>query len=80
MRSLDEDAGAIASICFTTASTAVVEVEENTQGLTDDIVGFSAFDIDEETDTASFMLELRIVQALFGGRPDDGARSTRRGR
>ena len=51
----------------------MIEVQKNPQRLTNDIVGFFAFDIDEETDAASFMLELRIVQALFGGRPDEGS-------
>jgi hypothetical protein len=30
---------------------------------------FAAFDIDDKTDAASFMLELRVVKPLPGGRP-----------
>ena len=53
MRSLNQDACAIAGIGFATASATVIEVQENAERLTNDIVGFSAFDIDEETDTAN---------------------------
>ena len=73
MRGLDEDARAVAGIGFTTASATMIEVEQNAERLADDVVGFLTFDIDEETDAASFMFELRIVEALFTGRPDAGS-------
>jgi len=79
MRGLDENARAVSGICFATASATMIQIQENAQRLTNDSVGFSTFDINEETNTASFMLELRIVQALFGGRPDERARLTRSG-
>ena len=51
----------------------MVQVQENTVRLGDDVVGFFAFDVDEETDAASFMLELRIIEPLLAGSPDAGA-------
>ena len=63
---LDENAGAITGVHLATARAAVVEIQKNCQRLGDDFVGLPAFDIDHKTHAASIMLELRVIQALFG--------------
>ena len=65
MRGLDEDTCAIAGIGLATASAAMVEIQKDLQGLANDGMGFLAFDIDDETNSAGFVFELGIVQALL---------------
>src|SRR2546430_2203078 len=65
MRRLDKNARTIAGVGLATARAPVVEIEEHLEGLADNVVRFLAFDIDDETDAAGFMLELRVVQALL---------------
>ena len=69
VRRLDENARAIAGIGFAAASAAMIEIQEHFQGLLNDRMRFPALDIDNEPDSARFVLKLRIVQALFGGQP-----------
>jgi hypothetical protein len=64
MRRLDENTGAITGVGFATASTAVIQVEQNLKGLLNDCVRLATFDVYHEPDPAGFMLELRVVQPL----------------
>ncbi len=65
VRSLDEDACAVAGIGFATASAAVVQVQQHLHCLLDDGMGLLALDVHHEADPARVVLELRIVQALL---------------
>ena len=56
---LDHDAGAITGVVLTTACTAVLHVLENGQRVGDDLMGFVALDIGNETDTARIAFKLR---------------------
>src|SRR5258708_22124639 len=67
MGRLHQDARAVAGVGFATAGAAVVQVQENGDGLSDDFVGFPALDVDNETHAAGLVFELRIVKPLFGG-------------
>src|SRR6185436_11811389 len=60
---LHQDACPIARVRFATARAAMVEVSENLECVRDDRVGFSAFDVNHETDPASVMFESGIVKA-----------------
>jgi hypothetical protein len=44
----------------------VIQIGEDLERLRDDGVGFASFDVDDEADSASFVLKLGIVQALSG--------------
>src|SRR5262245_19538944 len=63
---LKQDSRTVASIFFTAACTAVIEILQDRQRLFDDFVRFLALDIDHETDATSVVLKPRIIKALFG--------------
>src|SRR5204863_5044470 len=64
VRGLNEDAGPIAGIGLATAGAAMVQIRENLQSLLDDRVRLRPFDVDNKTDAARFVLELRVIEAL----------------
>ena len=64
VRSLDENARAIAGVFLEPAGAAVLEIEQNLQPLFDDLVGRPPLQVGNETHTAGFVLELRIVKSL----------------
>ena len=65
MRGLEEDAGAVAGIVFAAAGATVVEVDEDLERLTDDVMRFAALNVNQETNAAGVMFELWVVEALF---------------
>jgi hypothetical protein len=64
MGRLNENAGAVAGISLTTAGTAVIEVEQDLEGLLNDRMRLATFDVNHEPDPARLMFELRVVQPL----------------
>ncbi len=65
VRHLHEDARPIAGIGFATTSPAVVQIDEDGQGIANDFVRFFPLDIDHKPHPAGIVLELRVVQPLF---------------
>ena len=65
MGRLDEDPGAVAGVLFATARATMIQVQQHLDGLADNIVGLASLDIDDKTDAATIVFELRVVQALF---------------
>ena len=68
VRRLDEDARAVAGVGLAAARAAVVQVQQDLQGLLNDGMGLPALDVGHESHAAGLVLELRVVQALFGRR------------
>ena len=68
VRGLDEDARAVPGIGLASARAAVIQIQQGLQGLLNDAVGLAALDVGHESHTAGLMLELRVVQTLFGRR------------
>src|ERR1039458_3088698 len=62
MRGLDENACAVAGICFATAGAAVIQVQQHLQRLLNDGMGLPPFDIDHKPHAASLVLELRVIK------------------
>ena len=65
VRHLNQDTGTISSIWLTAAGTAMIQINQYLKCLPDYLVGFLPLYIDNKTDAARVMLELRIVEALF---------------
>ena len=65
MRRLDEDARAVARVRLAADRAAMIEVHENPQSVRHQLMGFLAFHVDDETDAARVMLELRVIKSLF---------------
>ncbi len=63
VRHLDQAAGAVADQRIGADRAAMVEVDEDLQAATDDVVRFSAFDVDDKADAARIMLVARIVES-----------------
>ena len=72
VRHLHEDARPVARVRFRAARPAMAEVQQHGQGLTHDLVGFAALDVDHKPDAASVVFKLRIVQALLDRQPGQG--------
>ena len=66
MRHLHENARAVAGVMFATAGAAMAQIDQDRESLTDDFMGLFALDINDKTDPARVMLELRVVQTLLG--------------
>ena len=64
---LKEDARAVAGVRLAAHGTAVVEVDQNLQGVTHRLVGFFALDVDNKAQTAGVVFKLRVVKTLFQG-------------
>ncbi len=63
---LHEDARAVAGVGFAAAGAAMVEIDEDGDGVADDLVGFLALDVDDKADPAGLMFKLRVVKTLLG--------------
>ncbi len=63
MRDLDQDARAVARGRVGADSAAVLEVFENGNGVVDELVGRTRFQIDDEADAARIVLALSVKQA-----------------
>jgi hypothetical protein len=61
---LDQDAGAVAGQRIGAHGAAVLEVAQNLQALTHDVVRLHALAMDDEADTAAVMLVPGVVQTL----------------
>ena len=68
---LDENARAVASVNFRAHRSAMIKVQENLKSVLDDLVRFFSFDVSDETDPASVVLELGVIQALLWGKASD---------
>jgi len=65
VRGLEKNAGAVAGIVFAAAGATMVEVDEDLERLTDDVMRFAALNVNQETNAAGVMFELWVVEALF---------------
>ena len=61
---LNEDTCAVTSDGVTAATTTVVEVYTDLQRTFDDVVGFAAFHVDNQADSAVFVFILWVVETL----------------
>ena len=61
---LHQDARAVTGVNLATTGAAVIEVQENLDGLLDDRMGLAALDVGHETDATGVMFKLRIVKSL----------------
>jgi hypothetical protein len=68
MRDLHEDARAVAGERVGSGGAAMGQVFEDLQAVLDDLAAWPAFEIGDETDAASIVLVLRIVESLRGRR------------
>jgi hypothetical protein len=64
MRHLNQDSGTVPCFSLTAASTPVVEVVENLDGLTYNGVRFSPFLIDDEANATRVMLKCGVIESL----------------
>ena len=65
---LEQDARAVTGVDLAAASTSVVEVHQDGEGLLDDIVRTLALHLANEADAAGVMLKLGVVKTLFFGK------------
>ena len=70
MGNLDEDASAITGIGFAANRTTVVKIDQNFQGVRHQLMGFLSLHVDDESEAARVVLELRIIQPLFQRRTE----------
>jgi len=63
---LEEQASAVAGVWLRAARAAMTEVEQDGQGLADDLVGLLALDVDYEAYAAGVVLKTGVVKALLG--------------
>ena len=68
VRRLHQDARAITRVGFAPTRATMIQIDQNLNGLADDVMGFTALDVDHETDSASFVFERWIVKTLRFGR------------
>ena len=64
VRNLNQQAGAVAGFRIAAAGAAVRQVDEDLNALFDDVVGFLAFDVGDETHAAGIVLVARVVKSL----------------
>jgi len=64
VRDLDENAGTVAGVGVAAAGAAMGEVDEDLDPLLDDVVGFFAFDVGYETETAGIAFAIGVIEAL----------------
>ena len=65
MRHLHQNPRPVSGVGFAAAGAPVVEVQQDCQCLLDNFVGFVTLHVYNKSDSASIVLELRIVQALL---------------
>ena len=66
MRNLQQDAGSVTGVFFAALGPAMLQVDEYLKRPPYDVVGLTTGDVDNEADAARIVLELRVVQTLFG--------------
>ena len=64
VRHLDQAAGAVADQRVGPDRAAMVEIDQDLQPASDDVVRFPSLDVDDETDAAGIMLVAGVVEAL----------------
>ncbi len=64
---LEENARAVAGVLLATARAAVLQVEQNLDGLLDQVVRFAVLEVGDEADAAGVVLVVGVVQPLLGG-------------
>jgi len=69
VRSLQQDARAVAGVLLRAGRAAVLQVEQHLEGLDDDVVRRAPLDVGDEPETAGIVLERRVVQPLLGRVP-----------
>ena len=72
MRNLHENPRAIARVGLATTGSAVIEVDQDRQCIANDLVRFPAFDVNNKTDSAGIVFELRVIKSLFRRQSDLG--------
>src|SRR5258708_7406633 len=65
MRYLKQYARAVARVRLASARAAMVKVRQNFQCVADQLVGFCTLHVNDETEAAGIMLELRVIKPLF---------------
>ncbi len=65
MGRLQQDAGTVSGVGLATAGPAMLQVDQDLDGLADDVVRASCLEIDDEADSAGIVLVERIVQTLL---------------
>ena len=65
VRHLNENARAVAGVRFAADRAAMIQVDENLQGVAHQLVRLLALHVDDEAQPARIVLELRIVESLF---------------
>ena len=65
MRHLDQNSRAVARVRLAAARAAMIQVDQNFQGIGDHLVRFFALHVDHEAQPAGIVFELRIVKSLF---------------
>ncbi len=61
MRDLQENAGPVSGVWFGATGAAMLEIQEHLNALFDNPVRTTAFDVNDEADTARVMLVSRVV-------------------
>ena len=67
IRHLNQDAGAVPGIRFAAAGAAMLEIDQDLQGMANDRVRTPSLGVDDEADTAGVVLVTRVIQAVGGG-------------
>ena len=62
---LKKNAGAVAGVGLTAAGPTVTKIKEDCQSLLNDLVGFFAFNVNDEAYTAAVFFKRRVVKPLF---------------
>lgn len=63
--SLNEDARAVAAICFATRRAAVLHVEQDFERVCDDLMRPPSLDVSDKTHATSIVLVVWVVETLF---------------
>ncbi len=66
VRDLDQDAGAVAGARIGADGAAMLEIAEDRKRVLDDLVGFAALDVGDESDPARALAQRRIIEPLHG--------------
>ena len=64
MGDLDQEPRAVAGVVLAAAGTAVIQVHQRRESVADQLMRFPPFQIDDESHTATVVLETRIIETL----------------
>src|SRR5258708_27198073 len=64
---LEQDPGAVARVDLAPAGAAVLEIEQDLDGILDDIRGLTSPQVDDEADAAGVVLVTRVIETLRTG-------------